>query len=86
MTENSHHQRAGLRREKVTRRAFILWIAAYAAALVVVAALHSFGGAPAGVTVDQNGIRMQQARATGGPQSSLADHILPEVATLKVDG
>ncbi|SHF17069.1 hypothetical protein SAMN02745157_1810 [Kaistia soli DSM 19436] len=86
MTENIHRQRANPRREKTTRRAFILWMAAYTVALVLVAMLHSFGGGPGGVTIDSNGVATQQARATGAPQSSLADRLLPETVSLRVDG
>ncbi|HWJ74498.1 MAG TPA: hypothetical protein VNX29_15165 [Kaistia sp.] len=85
MIENNHRQSANPRREKTTRRAFILWMAAYTVALVLVAMMHSFGGGPGGVTIDSNGIQTQQARAAA-PQSSLVDRLLPEAVSLRVDG
>ncbi len=84
MTASNFHHRANPRREKTTRRAFILWIAAYVVALVAVATLHGAGGAPTGIAAVPDSATTQQARVTGEPQSSLADRLLP--VALNVDG
>lgn len=76
MTANDPLQRTGIRREKATRRAFFIWMAAYAAVIVAIAAAHMLGGI-SGTTIDVNGIRTQQAKVVGEPQSSLAGRILP---------
>ncbi|MCX5481281.1 hypothetical protein OSH08_19930 [Kaistia geumhonensis] len=64
------------RRETRTRRAFMLWMAAYTAALVLVAIVSLTGG------VSQNhGEPTQQARVMMAPQSALD----PRPATVLVD-
>lgn len=65
------------RREAATRRAFYIWMAAYAAVLVAIVAIHSFGGIATGTTIDANGVRTQQAGTIGAPQSSLAVRLAP---------
>ena len=86
MTANELHHRPNSRREKVARRAFILWMAAYAVALVAIATLYGLGGDAAGIAGRTATPTTQQARVTTQPQSSLADRILPVTVGLRVDG
>ncbi len=86
MTADNIHHRPNPRREKAARRAFILWMAAYAVALVALVTLYGLGGEPAGLAGQAAAPTTQQARVTGEPQSSLADPMLPVAVTLKVDG
>ena len=86
MTESNFHNRPSPRREKAARRAFILWLAAYAIALVAVVALHGIGSAPTGIAAEPTVSSTRQARIIGEPQSLLADEPAPTVVTMKVDG
>ena len=63
--------RGGPKREAATRRAFIVWMAAYAAVILAIA-VHTLAGMPLGTTIDADGVKTQQAKAAGEPQSSLA--------------
>lgn len=74
------------RRETATRRAFYVWMAAYATVIVAIAAFHSFAGVSNGTTIDIHGVRTQQAKVIGEPQSSIAGRILPATVMLDVDG
>lgn len=69
------------RRETRTRRAFILWMAAYTAALVLVAIVSLSGG------VNQNsGEPTQQARIIVAPQSALDARPATVLVDLGEDG
>jgi len=63
--------RGGPKREAATRRAFIVWMSAYAAVIVAIAVMHTLGGMSGGSTIDADGVKTQQAKVTGEPQSSL---------------
>jgi hypothetical protein len=78
--------RASPRRETATRSAFFIWMAAYAAVLVAIVAVHSLGVMSNGTTIDASGMRTQQAKMTGQPQSSIAGRALPGVVLVDVDG
>ena len=85
-TDRARLKRVNPKRETATRRAFVLWMAGYAIALALLGSLYAFGGG-AGITIDANGLRIQQARVIDAPQSSLADRmILPQVASRDIDG
>lgn len=85
MTEHSHEIRHTERHETRTRRAFYIWMAAYAAVLVAIALAHVSGGI-GGSPIDPHDIRTQQARASGEPQSSLASPLAIQPAALDVEG
>lgn len=86
MTANHIFRRSHPRREKATRRAFFVWMAAYAVALVIVAMAHTLGGAPVGTTLDASDVQTQQAKVAGQPQSSIAGRELPQVVSFDIDG
>jgi cytochrome bd-type quinol oxidase subunit 2 len=86
MTTNDPLTRNHAKRENATRRAFLIWMAAYAAVVVAIAFAHTLGGLTSGTTIDANGIRTQQAKVIGAPQSSLAGRILPANASYDRDG
>ena len=85
MTAKTPANRTGTRRETATRRAFYLWMAAYIVVIVAIAAAHLIGGV-GGTAIDANGIRTQQAKVIGEPQSSLAGGILLPAASDGRDG
>ncbi|MCX5495132.1 hypothetical protein OSH11_10480 [Kaistia dalseonensis] len=85
MTNDTFH-RASPRRETAARRLFYVWMAAYAAVIVAIAVVHTFGGIAGGTVIDADGIRTQQAKMTGEPQSSLADRMLPRITLVDVNG
>ncbi|PPE80943.1 hypothetical protein C3941_06505 [Kaistia algarum] len=74
------------KRETATRRAFYIWMAAYAAVIVTIALVHSITGIAPGITIDANGVRTQQAKIVGEPQSSIAGRILPQAVRADVEG
>ncbi|MBN8999380.1 MAG: hypothetical protein J0H54_08280 [Rhizobiales bacterium] len=76
MTANDHSKPSGTRREAATRRAAFVWMLAYAAVIVAIAAAHMFGGV-SGTLIDAHGLRPQQAKVSAAPQSSLAGSIVP---------
>ena len=77
MTSNNPFTGHHTKRETATRRAFYIWMAAYAAVIVAIAAAHTLGGFAGSTTIDAHGIRTQQAKVTGEPQSSLAGSVVP---------
>ncbi len=83
---NDTFHRASPRRETAARRLFFVWMAAYAAVIVAIAAVHSFGGVAGTSVIDADGIRTQQAKMTGEPQSSIADRVLPAIVLVDVNG
>jgi hypothetical protein len=85
MKPNHPAHSASPRREAAARRAFFLWMAAYVAVIVAIAALHSFGGTAA-TPIDVNGMRTQQAKVTG-PQSAVIGHpVAPQAVSFGLDG
>lgn len=80
------NDRSNPRRETVARRAFFIWMAAYAAVVVAILTIHSVGGMAGGTVINADGIRTQQAKMTGEPQSSIARQFLPAISLVDVSG
>jgi hypothetical protein len=57
MSTDDRNRATTPRREKATRGAFYIWMAAYAAALVAIATVHGLGPAPAPEMHDQQATR-----------------------------
>lgn len=75
MSPDAEAGRKHAEHERLTRRIFLIWAAGYVVALALLGSLYMFGGG--GVVIDAGGIRVQQAHVVGGPQSSLADRLMP---------
>lgn len=71
---NSHRSH---RRERAAKRAFVIWMAGYAAILIAIFVGHSLALYPS-TALDIKALHTLQAKITGGPQSSLSAHDAPE--------
>jgi hypothetical protein len=76
---------ASPRREAAARRAFYLWMAAYVAVIIAIAALHSFGG-PQATPIDAGGMRTQQAKVTGPQSAVIGAPVAPLPVSFGLDG
>ena len=83
---NSIFNRANPRREVATRRAFFVWMAAYVVVIVTIAIAHSMSGVATGTAINADGVRTQQAKMSGEPQSLMVERPSPQTASLDIEG